>query len=66
MKDRPFLRRGEVARLLKLCPATVSRLIDKGELEAFRVGGRIRISRRSVEKFTGVPLESPQEGQPSR
>ena len=56
----PFLRRREVARLLKISPSTVSRLVERGDLEAFRIGGRggrLRISTRSVEKFTGIPLD---------
>ena len=64
----PFLRRREVARLLKISPSTVSRLVARGDLEAFRIGGRVgrlRISTRSVEEFTGVPLEPPQVVQPT-
>lgn len=53
----PFLRRREVAKLLKVSGSTVSRLVQKGDLEAFRIGGRLRITTRSLEKFTGVPLD---------
>jgi len=32
----------DVARLLQICRATVYRLVDRGELPAFRVGNSIR------------------------
>ena len=53
----PFMRRREVAKLLKVSGSTVSRLVERGDLEAFRIGGRLRISTRSIEKFTGFPLD---------
>ena len=54
----PVLRRREVAELLKLSVNTVSRLVERGELEAFTVGGRLRISAKSVEEFMGFSLDS--------
>ena len=62
----PVLRRREAAELLKLSANTISRLVKRGDLEAFSVGGRLRISRRSVERFMGFSLEAAQEGQPSK
>ena len=32
----------DVARLLRLCRATIYRLVERGELPAFRIGNSIR------------------------
>lgn len=43
----------EVAKLLKIHPITVYRLIENGELEAIRIGKAkiIRIRKSDLEKF---------------
>lgn len=41
----------EVARLLKVSVAKVYVMIDRGELEAFRVGTHFRVRRASLEVF---------------
>jgi len=38
----------EVARLLRCTPATVYRMIARGDITPTRIGNRIRISRREV------------------
>ena len=52
----PVMRRREVAKLLKVSGNTVSRLIKRGDLEAFYVGNRVRVRTCSIEKFTGLKL----------
>jgi excisionase family DNA binding protein len=46
-----FLHAEEVARVLRVHPATVIRLIRKGRLSAHRVGGKFLISRTDFDAF---------------
>ncbi len=41
----------EVARLLRFNERTVKRLAAKGELPGFRVGGRWRFRRASIDEY---------------
>ena len=41
----------EVAKMLKVSQMTVRRLIDEGELEAFKVGNQWRIKKEALERF---------------
>ena len=61
-----FLTTAEVSLLLRVSRETARAMLERGDLEGFRSGRIVRIRRASVEKFTGVPLEAPQEGQPSQ
>lgn len=49
-----FLTLAEVAETLRVCPATVKRLIREGDINARRIGNRYRIDR---DKFADY-LES--------
>ena len=40
-----------VADRLNIHPTTVHRMINRGELEAFRVGGAIRIEERTIDEY---------------
>lgn len=46
----------EVARILKISKGTVYELIKRGELPAFRVGKKVRISAADLEHFTHLSL----------
>lgn len=46
-----ILTREEVATILRVNPATVSRLHQRGELAAFRIGRGLRFDRRDVDAF---------------
>lgn len=41
----------EVAAELRVSPQTVRKLIDNGELKAFRVGGQWRIKRKDLDRY---------------
>ncbi len=41
----------EVAKMLKVSQMTVRRLIDEGELEAFKVGNQWRITKEALDRF---------------
>lgn len=41
----------EVAKELRVSPQTVRKLIDDGELKAFKVGFQWRIRRRDLEEY---------------
>ena len=52
--DCALLSRGEVGEKLGISPATVSRLVKAGELEAVRVGERfVRITETSLTAYLG-------------
>jgi len=42
LRQNELLRVAEVAKLLGLCRATIYRLVERGELPAFRIGNSIR------------------------
>jgi excisionase family DNA binding protein len=39
----------EVAEVLRLHPTTIYRLVKRGDLPAFRIGGSWRVSRASID-----------------
>ena len=43
LRQSELLRVAEVAKLLGLCRATIYRLVERGELPAFRIGNSIRL-----------------------
>jgi excisionase family DNA binding protein len=49
--DRSLLSVRQVAKLLRVCPATVYALCDRGELPHFRVLNAIRIDPKAVKSF---------------
>ena len=57
-----YLTAGEVAKELRISKATVTRLIQRDELTAVRVGKALRIPRNELSSFvirntTGAPNE---------
>ena len=48
MKDKPMHTVNGVATMLSLSRSTIYKLIRTGELEATKVGGRLRITDASV------------------
>ena len=46
-----LLSKREVAGLVGLCPKTIERMIQRGELSAHKLGSRIRIRRSDVEAW---------------
>lgn len=54
-----FLTRAEVARYLRVCDRTVSRLIRTGQLPAARIGRAVRIRHSDLlEMLDGKPIIS--------
>ena len=51
MKTIETLTPGEVAKILKLHPFTVTRLAREGKLPAFKVGGVWRLRRDEFEQW---------------
>ncbi len=51
MDDNTVLTTQEVADLLKIAKNTVYELIKRGELNAYRVGKKVRIDRADVEEY---------------
>jgi len=51
LPEKSLLRPDEVADFFKLSPKTIYGWIDQGKLEAFKVGGSVRITPAAVEKF---------------
>jgi excisionase family DNA binding protein len=44
----------EAARLLKVHPDTIRRMIKRGEMQSRKVGRQYRIPRSEIEKFLGA------------
>ena len=51
-----LLTKKEAADILKVCPATVRRMMKRGDLKGFRVGKITRITRQSLEHLIGQPI----------
>jgi excisionase family DNA binding protein len=41
----------EVAERLRLCPKTIRRMIDRGELRVHRIGRQLRISEEDLDAY---------------
>lgn len=48
--DDEYLTTEEAAKLLKLHPDTVRRLIREGKLPGIKIGGQYRIRRRDIDE----------------
>jgi excisionase family DNA binding protein len=48
----------EVAKLLRVSPATISRVIRDGKLKAFRVGGQWRILGAELQAYIESQTQS--------
>lgn len=53
MPDYDFLTPVEAAKYLRVCKATVYKLIKAGKLPAVRAGKQLRIARSSIDKIYG-------------
>lgn len=52
MKEIPaVMTRSEVQKILKISKGTVLKLIQNGELEAFRIGNSYRITREAMMSY---------------
>ena len=51
-----LLTRNETARLLRVCPTTVLRMVQRGDLQGFTVGRITRVKTESVERLLGCPV----------
>ena len=52
-----LLTRNETAKLLRVCPTTVLRMVQRGELDGFTVGRITRVKKESVERLIGCPVD---------
>lgn len=48
----------QAAALLQLCPDTIRRMVRRGELVAARVGGRIRLTRASIDAWLAAQTQT--------
>jgi excisionase family DNA binding protein len=46
-----FLTLAEVAETLRVCPATVKRLIRDGDIDARKIGTRYRIEKKVFDNY---------------
>jgi excisionase family DNA binding protein len=56
------LRASEVADKLGLNVETVYRLIGTGEIQAFRIGGSVRIPASEIDRIMTTSAAKPEEG----
>ena len=56
---RPALTAADVCEILNIVPRTLYRLIDKGDIRAFKVGRDYRIAQDELDRFmtVGTDLE---------
>ena len=59
MKDNSALTPQEVADILKIAKNTVYELIKRGELNAYRVGKKVRVDTKDVEEYKSRKSTSP-------
>ena len=50
-KDRAVLTIGEVAELLRVHPMTVYRLLKRGDIPGFKIGGNWRVSVNALDRW---------------
>jgi len=50
-KFKRVLTIGEVAEIIRVHPATIYRLVKKGELPAFKIGGNWRINPHALDAW---------------
>ena len=53
MPDYDFLTPAEAAEYLRVCKATIYKMIKTGKLPAVRAGKQLRIARSSIDKIYG-------------
>lgn len=46
-----FYRVNDIAKLLKVSLSLVYRLVERGELQSYRIGGAVRISKEQLEAY---------------
>jgi len=62
------LTTGEAAKLLRVCPATIRRMIRRGELDGVTPRSLGRVTFASIERLLVAPLhlaDDPGENEPS-
>ena len=52
-----LLTRNEAAKLLRIDPKTVLKMLERGDLQGFSVGRITRVKTASVEKLLGYPVD---------
>lgn len=60
MCSNEILEAKDVAKLFKVHVRTVARMVERGELKAFRVGDLLRFRRSDIDAFINSQLEGEQ------
>ena len=60
MADRDLMTVDELAAYLKVHPATIYRLLKRGELPAFKVGYDWRFSKEAIDDWRREQEENPE------
>lgn len=58
MTEKLLLRPAEAAELLSISRSKIYELVNAGEIPSIRLGGAIRIPRRSLEEFISRQMEA--------
>ena len=64
--ETEVMRLSEVATYLKCHPSTVNRLLKRGELPGFRLGGDWRVLRSELDKWIAQRHVTPVEGRTAK
>lgn len=57
MTSDEILEVKEVAKMFKVHPRTITNMVERGELKAFRVGNLLRFRKSDIENFINSQLE---------
>lgn len=51
MLEEKYLTAKQVAEAMKVCPLTIYRLIQKGDLSTIKIGRQVRILQSSLDQY---------------
>jgi excisionase family DNA binding protein len=60
-KDTPMIDLEQVAKQLGVSTQTVRRLVQKGELRAYRIGSQLRFKEEEVNAYIDAQVVSPDD-----
>lgn len=46
--ESEILKLSEVAKILRVCPTTINRMAQRGEIPAFKIGNRWRFEKEKI------------------
>ena len=66
MSDEALMDTAEVARYLKMHPKTITSMVERGELKAYKVGRHWRYRKRDIDAFLEERQNTPKTDEPQK